>query len=135
MASERGTTLGHSLTIAPGSSAKVTLSLIGGMATVEGIAKRDGNGISGAMIVLVPEDPESHRELFRRDQSDQDGTFLLPSVIPGPYTILAIEDGWDLDWAQSAVIASYARHGLKVTIRPGVNGTFKVPEAVQVQAR
>ena len=133
--SENGATLGHSLNVAPGRSTKVTLSIVGGMATVEGIAKRDGKGISGAMIVLVPDDPESHRELFRRDQSDQDGTFLLPSVIPGSYTLLAIEDGWDLDWAQPAVIASYAKHGQKVTIRPGVNGTFQVPEAVQVQSR
>jgi hypothetical protein len=38
------------------------------------------------------------RDLFRRDQSDLDGTFSLHGVIPGTYTVVAIDNGWDLDW-------------------------------------
>jgi len=69
------------------------------------------------MIVLVPKDPENNRDRFRRDQSDFDGTFTLRSVIPGEYTILAIEDGWDLDWAKPAVIEHYAAHGQPIVVK------------------
>jgi len=41
---------------------------------VEGTAKRAGTPFAGAMVVLVPEDPEDNADLFRRDQSDLDGT-------------------------------------------------------------
>ena len=53
---------------------------------------RAGKGFAGAMVVLVPKNPEADRELFRRDQSDLDGTFLLRNVIPGSYTLLAIQN-------------------------------------------
>ena len=59
------------------------------------------------MIVMVPKDPESNGELFRRDQSDLDGSFSLGTVIPFEYTIVAIENGWDLNWSQPGVIAHY----------------------------
>ena len=79
--------------------------------TVEGFAKRSGKGVQGAMVVLVPKDPESNHELFRRDQSDLDGSFSLQSAIPGSYTIIALENAWDLDWAKPAVLARYCQHG------------------------
>ncbi len=53
------------------------------------------------MIALVPRDPDADRELFRRDQSDLDGTFSLGNVIPGEYTVVAIENGWDLNCGRS----------------------------------
>ena len=33
------------------------------------------------------------------------GTFSLQDVAPGSYTLVAIENGWDLDWSQPGVIA------------------------------
>ena len=63
----------------------------------------------------MPKNPEADRELFRRDQSDLDGTFLLRNVIPGSYTLLAIENGWDLDWSQPGVIAAYLKRGREST--------------------
>jgi len=48
-----------------------------GAARVEGIAMHDGQPFAGAMIVLVPRDPGNNLPLFRRDQSDSDGTFTL----------------------------------------------------------
>ncbi len=50
------------------------------------------------MIVLLPKNPAQWRALTRRDQSDSDGSFALRSVAPGEYTVIAIEDGWQLDW-------------------------------------
>ena len=66
------------------------------------------------MVVLVPRDPEINRDLFRRDQSDLDGTFTLQNVVPGTYTVLAIDNGWDLDWSQPGVIAATSPTGTRL---------------------
>jgi protocatechuate 3,4-dioxygenase beta subunit len=124
---------GHILNVTAGSSLAVSLSLVGGAVNVEGFAKRAAKAAPGAMIVLVPKDPESHRDLFRRDQSDQDGSFSLRSVVPGSYTIVAIENGWDLDWSRPGVIAHYAEHGKTVAVPGGTQGSMHVPDPVEVQ--
>ncbi len=133
--SDSGVVSGHTLNVAPGSSLTVSLSLAGGAVDVEGFAKRVGKAKAGAMVVLVPKDPESHRDLFRRDQSDQDGSFSLRSVIPGAYTIVAIENGWDLDWSRAAVIAQYAKHGQAVTVTERTQSSMHLSDPVEVQPR
>lgn len=112
---------GHHVTIAAGSTASISVAAVPGSQVVEGVAKRGGKPFAGAMVVLVPKDVEGNRDLFRRDQSDLDGTFSLRDVAPGSYTLLAIENGWDLDWSQPGVIAAYAKHGrtLEIPNRPG----------------
>jgi len=87
------------------------------------------------MVVLVPKDPEANHDLFRRDQSDQDGSFSLRSVIPGSYTIVAIENGWDLDWSRLGVIAHYAKHGQNVTVTDHAQTATHLPDPVEVQSR
>lgn len=126
---------GNRLTVTPGSPTAVSLTLVAGVVNVEGFAKRAGKPAPGTMIALVPKDPEHNRELFRRDQSDLDGSFSLRSVIPGAYTVVAIENGWDLDWAQPSVIAHYAEHGESVTIDQRSEGTVHLPAVVEVQPR
>jgi hypothetical protein len=130
-----GDTFGHSLNIVPGSPIVITLTLVAGNVNVEGFAKRSGKAAPGVMIALVPQDPENHRDLFRRDQSDLDGSFNLRGVIPGTYKVVAIANGWDLDWAQPAVIAHYAEHGEPVTIDEGSLGTVRLSGVVEVQSR
>jgi len=61
------------------------------------------------MVVLVPKDPETHQDMFRRDQSDLDGSFTLPDVVPGSYTVVAVEDAWGFDWSKPTLLARYAR--------------------------
>jgi hypothetical protein len=87
------------------------------------------------MVVLVPRHAQGNRDLFRRDQSDLDGTFALHDVIPGSYSLIAIENGWDLDWSQPDVIAAYARHGQVIEIRNGSNLKVRIPQSVDVQPR
>jgi len=70
------------------------------------------------MIVLAPRDLKGNPALFRRDQSDSDGSFALNFVVPGRYTLLAIEDGWDLEWADPAVLQRYIAGGESVQIAP-----------------
>jgi hypothetical protein len=126
---------GDSLNVAAGSSLTISLSLAGGAVNVEGLAKRAGKPSPGAMVVLVPKDPESHSDLFRRDQSDQDGSFSLRSVVPGAYTVVAIENGWDLDWSRPGVIAHYVKHGQTVTVTDRSQGSVHLPDSVEVQPR
>ena len=128
-------TPGHFLTVTAGSSLTVSFSLVGGETSVEGFVKRAGKAAPGAMVVLVPKDPDSRRDLFRRDQSDQDGSFSLRGVVPGSYTIVAIENGWDLDWSRPGVIAHYAEHGKSVTVPEGTQRTLRLPEPVEGQSR
>lgn len=132
---EAGVVNGHALNVPPGAQLNLSLKLVGSSVTVEGFAKLAGKATSGAMIVLVPKNPEENLDRFRRDQSDLDGSFSLPNVIPGSYTILAIDDGWDLDWSQPAVLAAYLSHGQATDISDGSPTTVRLADAVEVQAK
>lgn len=135
MSAEGADVSGHTLTVTAGSSPSVSLTLVGGSVEVEGTAKKDGKGFAGAVVVLVPKNPEVDHDLFRRDQSDLDGTFTLHGVVPGSYTLVAIENGWDLDWSKSAVIAAYARHGRSVRVGSQGEHSMNVAEAIEVQSK
>jgi hypothetical protein len=139
IATEAGVLSGRSLNVtpnvSPGASLSITLSLVGGSVTVEGYAKRGGKAASGVMIVLVPKNPAENRDRFRRDQSDLDGSFSLPNVIPGEYSIVAIDDGWDLDWAEPPVIAAYLPKGQTIEVGAQISGTMHLTDTVKVQGR
>jgi hypothetical protein len=81
------------------------------------------------MVVLVPRDQTGNWSMFRRDQSDSDGTFTMREVLPGSYTVIAVENGWDLDWASSAALQPYVRNGTPVE----VTGEGKLNVKVQLQ--
>jgi hypothetical protein len=124
---------GHIINIPTGSTVSASLTLITGMGNVIGVAKLAGRAVAGAMVVLVPKDPTSNPDLFRRDQTDLDGSFQLNSVIPGTYTIMAIQDGWDLDWSQPASIAPYMKKGQGIEI---VNQrSLSLPHPIEVQSK
>jgi hypothetical protein len=98
----------------------IAATLSTGSATITGYAKQAGKAVSGAMILLVPRDrngsPNPNHDLYRRDQTNTDGSFALSRVIPGSYTLVAIENGWTLDWGRPEVIAPYLAGGLKLQI-------------------
>ena len=124
---------GHTLTVTPGSSPTVSLTLTGGTGEIHGVVKRAGKPFAGAMVVLVPSGTDPEVDLFRRDQSDLDGTFNLQAVIPGSYTVTAIENGWDLDWSQPGTIAAYFKHGQTIDIEP--NRVIELKEPVELQSK
>lgn len=135
IAAEGAEVSAHSVSLAPGANASLAVTLTSGSAEVEGTAKSAGKGFAGAMVVLVPKHPEANHELFRRDQSDLDGTFVFHNVFPGAYTVIAIENGWDLDWSQPDVIASYAKHGVPLQVVDKANQNVTLPTAVEVQPK
>jgi hypothetical protein len=125
----------HALSVTPGAALDLTVFMVGGVVTIEGFAKREDKPMAGVMVVLVPKDPESHLEMFRRDQSDFDGSFVLRGVIPGAYTIVAVEDAWGFEWLQPGVLLRYVQHGQNVTIGELMQGSVHLPDPVEVQKR
>jgi Carboxypeptidase regulatory-like domain len=117
-------------------TAPITLSvtLVEGTASVSGFAKVSGKPVAGVMVVLVPANLNAGRALFRRDQSDTDGSFNLKRAIPGDYTLVAIQDGWTLDWARAEVIAHYLPYGRKITV-PANGRDVQLTGALEVQAK
>ncbi len=77
-------TPGHTLKVDPGSTFSVDVFVASGSAKIEGFVKQGEKPVAGAMVVLVPKHPDSSRDLFRRDQSDLDGSFTMQAVIPAP---------------------------------------------------
>jgi uncharacterized protein (DUF2141 family) len=108
-------------------------SLAAGSTTIEGYARRNGKALGGVMVLLVPRDPNADPELFRRDQSNTDGSFELSRVIPGDYFLVAIENGWTLDWARREVMAPYLAGGAKVQVTG--QKTLELPTAIEIQTR
>ena len=128
-----GDSWGHDVSIAAGATAEVTATISAGIGRIEGVVKKKEKRVGGVMVALVPNDPVAHMDLFRRDQSDFDGSFVLQGVIPGAYTIVAVEDAWGLDWMQPSVLARYVQHGQNISIGEFMNGTLQLPEPIEVQ--
>jgi hypothetical protein len=122
---------GRMLQVKSGTAPRLEIVAGAGYGQIDGVAERAGHPASGVMVLLAPEDAKDNQILFRRDQSDSDGTFLLFNIIPGRYRLLAIEEGWDLDWADPNVLAAY----LKKSIRIQVRAHDKLVQTVEVQSR
>jgi hypothetical protein len=117
---------GRSIEIRSGADVKLAISAVRGQGAIIGTALREGKPVAGAMIVLVPADPTHNQVLFRRDQSDSDGTFTLANVVPGAYTLLAIENGWDMEWMKPEVLKNYMGGGAAVQVQPNGKYDFRV---------
>jgi Carboxypeptidase regulatory-like domain len=82
--------------------------------SLQGTAKRNGQPFAGAMMLLLPE--KGGPQLVRRDQSDSDGTFTLPNVVPGKYKLFALEHGWEMPWADPEQQKALLDNGLAIEI-------------------
>ena len=82
--------------------------------------------------MLIPAtfgEPES-LTIPRRDQSNTDGSFELPEVIPGQYILIAIDHGWQVNWNDPATLRMYLIHGVPLDLRSGAN----IKQEIQAQA-
>lgn len=110
---------GQSLQLQGNTSVRLKVTISTGVSRVDGMVSCEDKPVPGAMVVLVPQDPVHNLTLFRRDQSDSDGTFTLRSVLPGKYTVVAIENGWDLEWTDPAVLKPFLDQGQTVAATLG----------------
>jgi hypothetical protein len=122
---------GRLLQVKAGDAPRLEIVAGTGYGKIEGMAERAGHPTSGVMVLLAPEDAKDNQNLFRRDQSDSDGTFLLSNIIPGRYRLLAIDEGWDLNWADPNVLAAYLKKSITVQVR----AHDKLKQMVEVQSR
>lgn len=131
VAAKGGALSGHTVKVG---NQPVQLAIVVGQAkaTVNGIAMRHGSPAAGVFILLVPAGPHPVSEQLQTNQSDFDGTFDFYRVPAGAYTVVAIEEGWKLDWARPQVIAPYRPGGVNVTIRADAT-TVNLPNGVEVQ--
>jgi hypothetical protein len=109
-------TSGQTVEITGTQDVQLTITIAKTSASIKGVALREGKPAAGVMILLVPADFEHNSSLFRQAQSDSDGTFSLSDVLAGQYTVIAIENGWDLDWADAQVLAPYLASGEKLDV-------------------
>jgi hypothetical protein len=105
-----------------GGNPTLTLHVARGKASVGGFVKSGDQPVPGAMVMLVPAglgDPKS-MTVLTRDQTNTDGSFNLPQVIPGQYILLAIDHGWQINWKDPSTLNRYLIHGIPLELRPGV---------------
>jgi hypothetical protein len=129
---------GHDFTVGEGASVDIDATLMAGVVSIEGVVKRkDGKPAAGAMVAIVPKgmDAEGHFERIRWDQSNLDGSFLVRQILPGTYTLIAVEDGWGFAWLKEGVLEKYLGKGQQVNVGVMMNGTVTLPEAVEAQAK
>jgi hypothetical protein len=117
------------VTLRPGDSLRLAISMSSALGQVNGTSELKGKAKAGAMIVLVPENPEENVALFRRDQSDSDGSFTLRAIVPGKYTLLAIANDWDLEWNKASVLKPYMKQGQTLEVSP--KGKYRVKVEIQ----
>lgn len=113
------------LEVSPGAHVELTIEAARGLTKLSGMAVRDNKPVAGAMVLLLPLD-FSHGNYIPRDQSDSDGTFTLDWAAPGRYTLVAIDNGRDLEYANPSVIAPYLPGGREIDVPPPKNATVQV---------
>jgi len=128
-------TTGHTLLVSSGSAMSVVVSFLKGLNTVTGVATQHKSLKAGAMVLLAPEDPENNLNLYRRNQSDTDGGFAFHDVVPGKYKVIAIDDGWDLDFGNAAVVRYYSTQAQELLVEKNVPATLRLSKPVVVQSR
>lgn len=120
---------GRTLILPRSGTVQVTVTMSNSFARIDGTVLQNDKGVSQTMVVLVPERQERNRDLVRRDQSDSDGTFSLYQVLPGRYTLIALVNGWELDWRNPEVLRPYLAHGQPVEVTTA--HTYKVSVSPQ----
>jgi len=123
------TVTGHTVSLPHNGSVQLTITMAQGLSRIDGTALRGDKPVSETMVILVPQHAENEPSLFRRDQSDSDGTFSLYQILPGRYTLVAIEKGWELDWHNPRVLKPFLEHGEVVEV--AANKTYKVSLKLQ----
>src|SRR6266849_53060 len=117
---------GNTLEFDVGQRAELNVVISRGTSRISGIALKDGKPIDGVLVILVPEVPERNLVLFRRDQSDSDGSFNLNGILPGKYTLVAVENAWEVEWFKPGIIQKYLAGGQEVRVTPESKQTVNV---------
>ena len=124
---------GNELKVSGGADIQLTVAGAVGAGHIAGLVTMNGKPAPGIVILLVPDSQQNEDDDRRMDQSDSDGSFSLLAIIPGKYRLLAIQNGWDLDWRDPAVLKPYLTKALPLQIAP--NDSKKLTLEVQAKVK
>jgi len=85
------------------------------------------------MVLLLPDSLENIDDDSRMYQSESDGSFLLGSIVSRKYRLLAIQDGWNLDWRDPAVLRPYLTKALPLQIEPNDSKKFTLEVRAKIK--
>jgi hypothetical protein len=123
MTASGATVTAQKLVIGAESDVRLAVTVAAGSTRVRGVVAKDGVGVAGVMLLLVPLDLGGPLGLYRRDESDSDGTFEFENVAEGNYLAVGIAEGWELEWGKAEMLRKYLPRGTKVVVgREGVMG-------------
>lgn len=110
-------TAGRQVTLPAGPS-NLTVHVVQGRATLAGFVTQDGEPSVGTLVMLVPASlgEAGALQIVRRDESNTDGSFNLADVIPGQYILIAVENAWNINWKDKAMLARYLDAGVAVDL-------------------
>ncbi len=118
---------GRTLEVTGSQPIKFNLVLSKDDARIDGIAHGgDDKPVAGAFVILVPDDMTNNEPLFRRSQTGTDGSFHFGQVIPGKYTVVAIQNNWNVEWAKPNVMQPYLAKGDVIEVGPKAAMKLKV---------
>jgi hypothetical protein len=102
---------GEMLDIRAGAAVRLTLAVARGAGRVAGTVYRDGHPLPGALVVLTPAN--------RATLSNSDGSYEFQGVPIGQYSLFAVEDGAELEYANPEAIRQYLSGAKKMRVGPG----------------
>lgn len=111
--------VGQTVEITGAKPVHLSITLSHSLSRINGTAMRDGKPVAGVMVLLVPENPEVNLPLFRRDQSDSDGTFSMRDIVPGRYRMITLDNAWDAEWANLDVLKARLAKIQSAEVQPG----------------
>jgi hypothetical protein len=112
----------------PAGASTLTLHVATGRAKLSGVASREDKPVLGALVLLVPatlDDPGSLKTVVR-EQTNTDGSFEVPDIIPGQYILAVIDRGWEINWSDRSTLLRYLPQGVPVDLAPGANAKQNV---------
>ena len=131
LASANAAVHGRMVEVKAGTAPVLELTAGKGFGQIDGFVASGSKRPGGVLVLLAPENASENEILFRRDQSDSDGSFTLYSIVPGRYRLMAIDQGWDLDWNDENVLRAFASKSIPIQ----VHGGEKFKQLVEVQGR
>ena len=122
---------GRTVRITDGSPT-LTLQLRPGRSTLKGAVRQAETAVAGAMVLLVPASYGSPGSLaeVRRAQTATDGSFTLQHLPSGPYLLVALAHGWEVEWRDPATLAKYLAEGTPLSV-PDTGTLSKTIPAVE----
>jgi len=111
--------LREGLTLPPGSgTTPLEITLSANAATLEGtVQSADGKPAPSVTITLIPDPPAPDRtDLYKQNNTDQNGQFTIKSIAPGKYRVYAWSDLEQGDQFDPEFLKNYETKGTKLDI-------------------